>query len=135
MKSAVKAWLQKAEADAVSARREFRARKRPNFDSACFHAQQCVEKTIKAILESINQPIRKVHDLVVLLAECPPCSALTELLRNDLELLSQYAIAFRYPGVDATREQAALAIDAMDRCREQLALLLPSPGGSREQKK
>ena len=38
MKSAVKAWLVKAEADAISARREFRARNRPNFDSACFHA-------------------------------------------------------------------------------------------------
>ncbi|HOE01256.1 MAG TPA: HEPN domain-containing protein [Kiritimatiellia bacterium] len=135
MKSAVKAWLCKAEADAISARREFRARKRPNFDSACFHAQQCVEKTIKAILESANCPIRKVHDLVVLLTQCPTGAARTELLRDDLELLSQYAVTFRYPGADATREQAKLAISAMDRCREQLLPLLSSSRGARGKKK
>ena len=135
MKSAVKAWLQKAEADAISARREFRARKQPNFDSACFHAQQCVEKTIKAVLESGNRPIRKLHDLVVLLAECPECAGLRGLMRDDLELLSQYAVTFRYPGANATREQAALAIKAMDRCCEKLLPLLSGQRNTRGRKK
>lgn len=125
MKSAVKAWLGKAGADAISARREFRARNRPNFDSACFHAQQCVEKTIKALLELRGVPFRKVHDLVVLLAECPQVAPFAELLRDDLELLSQYAVIFRYPGADATRDQAGAAIKAMDHCLEQLEPLLP----------
>jgi len=131
MKSAVKAWLRKAEADAISARREFRARNHPNFDSACFHAQQSIEKTMKAVLESCNRPIRKVHDLAVLLAECPKCSAMAARMRDDLELLSQFAVIFRYPGADATREQAELAIHAMDRCREQLATTLTEPGAKK----
>lgn len=125
MKSAVKAWLSKAEADAISARREFRARNRPNFDSACFHAQQSVEKTIKALLESHGVRVRKVHDLVVLLAECSKFKLNAELLRDDLELISQYAVIFRYPGASATKEQARAAIKAMDRCLEQLEPLLP----------
>ena len=125
MKSAVKAWLGKAGADAVSARREFRARSRPNFDSACFHAQQSVEKTIKALLESCGVPVRKVHDLVVLLAEHPKFNPIAELLRDDLELLSQYAVIFRYPGADATKEQAGAAIKAMERCLKQLETFLP----------
>jgi len=40
-------WINKAEGDYASAQRELRARKLPNCDAACFHAQQCVEKHIK----------------------------------------------------------------------------------------
>ena len=43
-------WLDKAEADFVSAGREYRARKQPNYDAACFFAQQCLEKYLKARL-------------------------------------------------------------------------------------
>jgi HEPN domain-containing protein len=44
MKRAAREWIEKAEADFVSAGREYRARKQPNFDAACFFAQQCLEK-------------------------------------------------------------------------------------------
>ncbi len=37
-------WVDKAEGDFTTALRELRARKSPNYDAACFHAQQCVEK-------------------------------------------------------------------------------------------
>ena len=37
-------WTAKAEGDFHSCLRESRARKHPNYDSACFHAQQCIEK-------------------------------------------------------------------------------------------
>jgi HEPN domain-containing protein len=46
-------WLVKADADYVTANRELRARKMPNYDAACFHAQQCVEKLLK-----LNPPSR-----------------------------------------------------------------------------
>jgi HEPN domain-containing protein len=36
-------WVDKAEGDFITATRELRARKSPNFDAACFHAQQCAE--------------------------------------------------------------------------------------------
>jgi HEPN domain-containing protein len=42
-------WISKAEGDFASSGRELRARKDPNYDSACFHAQQCAEKYLKAI--------------------------------------------------------------------------------------
>ncbi|PKO09515.1 MAG: hypothetical protein CVU40_09435 [Chloroflexi bacterium HGW-Chloroflexi-2] len=35
-------WVNKAEADLLTARREFRTRKSPNYDAVCFHAQQAV---------------------------------------------------------------------------------------------
>jgi HEPN domain-containing protein len=44
MKPLTREWVAKAEGDRVTARRELRARRRPNYDAACFHAQQCAEK-------------------------------------------------------------------------------------------
>ena len=37
-------WIEKASADLATAGREMRARRDPNYDAVCFHAQQCVEK-------------------------------------------------------------------------------------------
>lgn len=48
MPSLSQEWIQKAEGDYATAIREYRARKLPNYDAACFHAQQCVEKYLKA---------------------------------------------------------------------------------------
>ncbi len=60
-------WLVKADADFVTAQREARARKMPNYDAACFHAQQCVEKLLKAMMihEGVVPP--RSHDLSYLL--------------------------------------------------------------------
>ena len=60
-------WLVKADADYVTANRELRARKMPNYDAACFHAQQCVEKLLKSMM--IHQGIvpPRSHDLSYLL--------------------------------------------------------------------
>mgnify|MGYP001806146018 FL=1 len=43
-------WVDKAEGDFTTALRELRGRKSPNYDAACFHAQPCVEKYLKARL-------------------------------------------------------------------------------------
>jgi hypothetical protein len=44
-------WVEKAEGDYATAGRELRARRRPNYDAACFHAQQTHE-----IERSANKP-------------------------------------------------------------------------------
>jgi HEPN domain-containing protein len=54
MNPLVAEWVAKAEGDYASAMREVRARKSPNYDSACFHTQQCIEKYLKGILQSKN---------------------------------------------------------------------------------
>lgn len=53
MKPLAREWVNKAEGDFATAAREMRARKSPNYDAACFHAQQCVEKYLKALLFSL----------------------------------------------------------------------------------
>lgn len=70
-----KEWVCKAEGDYRTALREYRARKFPNYDAACFHAQQCVEKLLKGELLRIGQPCPKIHDLDMTPFPCPSCVA------------------------------------------------------------
>jgi HEPN domain-containing protein len=111
-------WIVKAEGDYATALREVRARKNPNYDAACFHAQQCIEKYLKGILEARCVSFARTHDLSVLLNSSLGEFPLWETFRPDLELLTQYAIAFRYPGETATKADARHAVAAATKLRK-----------------
>jgi HEPN domain-containing protein len=117
MNEIVKEWIEKAEGDYRTALREYRARKFPNFDAAGFHAQQCIEKYLKSLLQSRRIPFHKTHDLLMLLEMCIPVAPQLEIHRSLFAILSPFAIAFRYPGETATREQAGEAVKAMKKLR------------------
>ena len=106
-------WIEKAEGDFLVALRELRVRRKPNYDAVCFHTQQCAEKYLKAILIDNNVAFRKIHDLVALLDDVVPVAPLLEPYRESLDLLTDYAVTFRYPGDSATKETAR---DAVKRC-------------------
>ena len=72
MNELTKEWVDKAEADYHSTNREYRARKHPNYDATGFHAQQSIEKYLKAILQLKNIRFEKVHDLLALMKLCLP---------------------------------------------------------------
>src|SRR5437016_2415683 len=103
-------WVDKAEGDIATATRELRARKHPNYDAACFHAQQCAEKYLKAFLQEHNSIFPKTHNLVELLVLCTPIDAAFDLYRASLVLLDGYAVRYRYPGDSADRNDARLAV-------------------------
>jgi HEPN domain-containing protein len=65
-------WIAKAEGDYTTARRERYARRAPNYDATCFHAQQMAEKYLKAFLQEHLIPAPRTHDLVELLFLCLP---------------------------------------------------------------
>ena len=52
-------WVEKAEGDRATALRELRASHAPNYDAVCFHAQQCIEKYLKARTEAANLTVDK----------------------------------------------------------------------------
>jgi HEPN domain-containing protein len=108
-------WVQKAEGDFATAARELRARKAPNFDAACFHAQQCAEKYLKARLQEAGIPCTRTHSLTALLDLVLPLEPLWEALRVELASLSAFAVEYRYPGESADRE---LAKEAIQFCRD-----------------
>ena len=110
MKPLTAEWVAKAEHDWVSAQREFRARKAPNYDAACFFAQQCVEKYLKARLQEADIRFPKTHDLAALLARAAPIEAAWREWRQHFEVLSVYAVETRYPGMTADRSMAREAV-------------------------
>lgn len=113
-------WIDKAEGDFATAQRELRARNAPNFDAACFHAQQCAEKYLKARLQEAGIPIPHTHDLVALLTPLLAIEPGWSSLVSDLRALSVFGVVFRYPGVSADR---SLARDAVARCKRARAVI------------
>jgi len=89
-------WIDKAEADLLSALREYRARKNPNYDAACFFSQQCVEKYLKAALIEVSLMPPRTHDLGLLLNQLLPHHPLWSDYREVLEQLTSYTVEYRY---------------------------------------
>lgn len=106
MKKSTADWIEKAEGDFDSLERECRARRRPNYDSACFHAQQCCEKYLKGRLCEAGKPISKTHDLVALLESVLAVEPVWEVFREDLARLTDFAVLYRYPGESADKSDA-----------------------------
>ena len=117
MKELTKEWIEKAEGDFAVANREYKA-KIPVYDAVCFHAQQCVEKYMKAILQENDLKFEKIHDLDVLLEKCKKFIPKLENFRRELIELSSFAVEIRYPGIKATREEAVSCLSVMRRVRD-----------------
>lgn len=118
MNQAVAEWVTKAEGDFATAGRELRARKSPNYDAVCFHAQQCAEKYLKAVLQGNGQRIPKIHFLLELLALLLKSDGSYELLKADLEVLEDYSVRFRYPGHSAEKDEAQAAYASIGTVRK-----------------
>ena len=103
MKPITREWIRKAEGDWAAANVLFRARRNPNYDATCFHAQQCAEKYLKARLEDAGVAVGKTHDLVKLLSLILPTEPAWNVLRQDLIVLTEFAVDYRYPGSSATK--------------------------------
>jgi len=115
MKPLTREWVQKAEEDYISAQREHRARKFPNYNAACFFAQQAIEKYLKARLQEADIEFGKTYDLIELLDLIKTVEPLWRPYRPTFRPISAYAVQFRYPGETASKEEAK---DALKICRE-----------------
>ncbi len=110
MKPLTREWVEKAENDWGSLNREIRVRKNPNYDGACFFAQQCSEKYIKARLVEADIYFKKVHDLTCLLGLVTNVEPLWITYEQEFRLLTDYAVEVRYPGASADLELAKSAL-------------------------
>ena len=117
-------WIDKAEGDLTTALRELRARKSPNYDAACFHAQQCVEKYLKARLQAAGIVFSKTHNLTVLLDLLLPIEPNFDPFRPKLLALTAFAVAYRYPGASADKDTAREALKFCKEVREAVRLSL-----------
>jgi HEPN domain-containing protein len=84
--------------------------------TSVYHCQQAAEKALKAFLTLHDVVFPKTHDLTLLLDRCIDLDAGLETLRDEAELLTPFATAFRYPGptVEPTVEEVDEALAAAE---------------------
>jgi hypothetical protein len=86
--------VNRAEEDWLLARSALR-RKVPLIYGATFHAQQCAEKDLKALLVSRRQAFARTHDVVALHDLCRRHGLRISIDPEPLERLSAYAVQVR----------------------------------------
>ena len=77
-------------------------------DIAAFHAQQAVEKALKALLVAISRRPPKTHDIDYL-ADQLEKAGIKIPMREEISSLTLYAVEARYPGPPISIEEAEYA--------------------------
>lgn len=98
IKDLVNKWVKKAENDLLAAEREL-SFDDPVTDAVCFHCQQAVEKYLKAFLVHHQIYFTKTHSIMNLLELCATVDSSFKDKLEDADVLTDYAVEFRYPGV------------------------------------
>ncbi|MBL7163611.1 MAG: HEPN domain-containing protein [Anaerolineales bacterium] len=93
----VRNWLIKALHDLATARK-LASDPDPYLDTAIFHCQQAAEKALKGFLVFHDQRFDKTHDLRTIIRLATPFDDTFSSFIEIGELLTPYAVIFRYPG-------------------------------------
>lgn len=124
--------MTKAENDWRSLNREMSFPNDNNFDDACYHAQQCAEKYLKAFLQEASVRFDRTTYLPTLLDRTLDYSPNWSILRPVLQVLADFRDEFRYPGCTATRD---IAENARKICAEVCTVIRPALGLSSVEEK
>ena len=92
----IQQWVIKAESDLKAAEHLLTLKDDCPTEVVCFHAQQGVEKYLKALLTLLDIDFPKSHDLGELLKLLPQDKSIP-LTIHEAEELTDYAISARYP--------------------------------------
>lgn len=95
----VREWLVKVDHDLLNATHTLTLGAVCPTDTVCFHAQQCVEKYLKALLVFRATPFPKTHDIAVLRRLLPP-KLRPKMDRKSQKRLTDYATVKRYPNAE-----------------------------------
>jgi len=114
-------WIELADQDEASARFLLDMRPMP-LEVICFHCQQSVEKSLKALMAKHGMEIPRTHDLLELLdlvvSLAPEVASLEPMLLN----LNDFSVVVRYPSHVSLEEQDAIkALEAVKKVRDSLA--------------
>lgn len=121
----VREWVTKADNDLLTAAHTIKLGKECPTDTVCYHAQQCVEKYLKAILVQKGVDFPKTHDLEWLTALVPPDARPTFSVEEQATL-TEYATGARYPGWDKiSLVDARRAVALARRVRKEVRRWLP----------
>mgnify|MGYP001618524826 CR=1 FL=1 len=118
-------WVEKAEHDLDAATHLLTLGEDGPTDVACFHAQQCVEKYLKALLVLHGRPVPRTHDVAKIVALAAIGHPI-DITPDEMHTLTEYATEARYPGsAPVSLEEAEEAVLLAGRVREQVRRLFP----------
>ena len=122
----IRAWLLKADHDLLSAAHTLALGADCPTDTVCFHAQQCVEKHLKALLVFRATPFPKTHNIGALRALLPP-RLRPKMERRLQKRLTEYATVERYPdtATEIPFSEARQAVTVARRVRREVRRNLP----------
>jgi HEPN domain-containing protein len=116
----VKQWITKAENDLKVCIHEINYQE-PVIDAICFHAQQCVEKYLKAYLVFHQQYFRKTHNIEEITNLCKKIDQDFDLIfKIKADEITIYATELRYsddlimPSIEEAKEAIAIAEKVKD---------------------
>lgn len=116
----VQEWISKAEQDWQAALQLLAGRPETVPDVIAFHAQQTIEKYLKALLFQEGEDPPPIHSLGALLDRVATRHPEMESLREDVESLTPFAVRFRYPGSSIAADKASQAVERARRIRTTL---------------
>ena len=122
----IRQWVQKAENDLKNAAHTLKLGQDCPTDTVCFHAQQCVEKYVKALLTLHGIEFSRIHHISALVALLP-ARVRPDLTPEEQERLTDYAVSARYPGdyEPIPLAEARQAVQISRRARKQIRKWLP----------
>jgi len=127
----VRQWVAYAEEDLRLARHALNLTTGCPYRLVAYHAQQCVEKYLKAYLVHRECDFPYTHNISLLLELC---SELADWSKNleDAERLTQYAITTRYPGEEheVTADETRQAIEIAASVKQAVTAALQNEGAN-----
>ena len=103
------------------------ALRRDVYHSICFHAQQCVEKYLKAWLQEANLRVPRTHDLNALLDFIVPMHPEWRKWHTDFDTFEPYAVDVRYGKHLATAAEVENAVRVCGEVRSAIRAVLQLP--------
>ncbi len=128
VQTAVERWLAKAANDLKTAETMISIVP-PVVDTTCYHAQQCVEKCLKAFLTAADRHVEKTHSLPRLVELCSEVNEAMSVLGATAVELTDYAVQSRYP--DDWREIPIPEAEAAVRMAREAFLFVNTEIGKR----
>lgn len=124
----VRQWIEHAEEDLRLAKHAFKLSSACPYKLVAFHAQQCVEKYLKAFLAFKNVDFPYTHNISLLLELCSPYTDWARDLQ-EAEDLTSFAVTARYPGKDrVTKKDALQAVKTAVTARKIIRKVLKQEG-------
>jgi HEPN domain-containing protein len=129
MKRRTERWVRFAETDFRTSEHLFVTLDIP--EVVCFHAQQCIEKYLKAALAEADRSIPRTHNLGTLYQLVKDLIPELDAYSANLIRVSAFAVGTRYPSADESDEDFSevveLAVQTMEIVRQFIRAHLGAP--------